>query len=244
MLPLERGSVDVWLANIPPESACQLALLTDVLSWDERQRLGRFVLEAPRLQYLTARALLRKTLSKYADVNPRSWIFSVNAFGKPRIAAPVIDNELHFNLSHCDGLVAIAIARTEDVGIDVENVARGLDIDRLAPFVFADDESAALAGVPVGNRREHFFAYWTLKEAYVKARGMGLSLDLRGCAFKLVEPNPLVTFKARCPDVSSRWRFWRYSVAPRFALALAAPSDTREVRLRWIVLERQVAMAY
>lgn len=242
-LSLERGSVDVWLATVPPGSASQLPRLADFLSWDEQQRLGRFALEAPRLQYLTTRAMLRETLSRYADVDPRSWAFSASAYGKPRIAAPSIDGEMHFNLSHCDGLVAIAVARLEDIGIDVEDVARPLDIDRLAPFVFADAECAALAAAPVGERRAHFFAYWTLKEAYVKARGMGLSLDVKGCAFELVEPHPLVTFNARCPDVPSRWRFWRYSVAPRFALALAAPADTREVRLRRIAPERRDAMA-
>lgn len=243
-LSLEQGSVNIWLASFGTESASQLPQLIDVLSRDEQQKLGRFTLEAPRLQYLTARAMLRTTLSRYADVDPRSWIFAANAYGRPRIAAPAVDGNLHFNVSHCDGLVAIAVARTEDIGIDVENVTRRLDIDRLAPFVFADAECAALATVPAADRRDHFFAYWTLKEAYVKARGMGLSLDLKGCAFELADPHPLVTFNARCPDASSRWRFWRYSLVPRFALALAAPSDTREVRLHGIVPQRQAAMAH
>lgn len=231
-LALELGAVDIWLVGAEPHSTTELLYLRDLLSCDEQRRLEQFLVEAPRQQYLIARATLRMTLSKYSNVAPRAWRFATNRYGRPRIDAPLLTDQLYFNVSHCDGLIAIAVARTADIGIDVENVARRLDTDLLAPAVFTETECAALAAAPNEDRRKLFFALWTLKEAYIKARGMGLSIDLAGFEFKIAEPHPLVRFNFRCPDVSEKWRFWHYFLDSKFSLALAAPQSTREVRFR------------
>lgn len=232
LLALEPGAVDVWLVDPEPQSALELLYLRDLLSCDERRRLERFVVEAPRLRYLISRATLRTTLSQYSNVAPRAWRFATNRYGKPRIDAPFLGDQLYFNVSHCEGLIGIAVARTEDIGIDVENVGRRLDTGLLAPAVFTETERAALAAASDEHRRKLFFTFWTLKEAYIKARGMGLSIDLAGFEFKIAEPHPLVRFNFRCPDDSAKWRFWHYFLEPQFSLALAAPQSTRDVRLR------------
>lgn len=231
VLPLKSGSVDIWMARVLPDTAAHVREFQYLLSFDERQRLGKFVAEAPRMQYLTARAALRLTLSRYAHIAPQAWTFTANSYGKPRIAAPRLADPLHFNVSHCDGQVAIAVSRHHDIGVDVENVTRRLDIDQLAPAVLAQAECDALARAPETERQRLFFTFWTLKEAYVKARGMGLSLNLKGFAFETCRTHPHVSFNELCPDVASRWSFRSYAVGQNFALALAAPSSAANVQL-------------
>jgi 4'-phosphopantetheinyl transferase len=220
----------VWRADPAalPDPDGALALLDD----EERAVHARFLVEPPRRLYLAAHALVRLTLSRYAEVEPRAWRFARNAYGRPHVAGPMAGRGLHFNLSHTTGLVALAVAATEDVGIDVENTARTLDHDRLAPSVFAPAELAALRRIadPVA-RRTRFFVLWTLKEAYIKARGMGLSLPLDGFSFDLDGPEPTIAFAASCPDDPARWRFRYDAPTPTHRLALAVPAATDEIRL-------------
>jgi 4'-phosphopantetheinyl transferase len=167
----------------------------------------------------------------------------VNAYGRPHVEAPASGRDLHFNLSHADGLVALAVAGEREIGVDVENVTRGLDLDRLAPYAFAAAEADAFAQAAETEKRSVFFAFWTLKEAYIKARGMGLSLGLDGFAFGIDAAEPAVAFSDKCPDDPARWRFWRFSPTPRHALALAASASVTEVRVIWTTLEAEAEPA-
>ncbi len=207
-----------WLALLDPE---------------ERTRNARFMVEPPRRLHLAARVLVRETLSHYRAVDPRDWRFGRNAYGRPHVEAPEHGRTLHFNLSHTDGLVALAVSEAPDIGVDVEMVARRLDCDRLAPRVFAPAELEAYARLAAGERRSAFFVLWTLKEAYIKARGMGLSLPLDGFAFDISGPEPSITFNARCPDDAERWRFRHFAPTPGHRAALAMPAGIEDLRVLW-----------
>jgi 4'-phosphopantetheinyl transferase len=238
---LAVGQVDVWLAAPDQISADDLRSYERLMSADEHARWTRFVVPKPRLQHLVARALLRTTLSRYVDVAPRQWQFGTNAYGRPHVAAPTLACDLRFNISHTDGLVALAVTKGLEIGVDVENVTRSRDVSQLAPSVFAPAEVAALERTSELDRPDVFFAFWTLKEAYIKARGMGLSLKLDGFAFDLSGPHPRVSFNDRCPDDASRWQFRRYRPTATHALAVAvsAPEDVVDVRLIWAVPDAQ-----
>jgi 4'-phosphopantetheinyl transferase len=236
--PLETGQVDLWLVAPDEINAAQLSSYERLMSAEERARWCRFTVPQPRLRHLVARALLRTTLSRYADVSPIEWQFETNAFGRPHVAAPAAGKDLHFNLSHTDGLVALAVARGIDVGVDVENVTRPLeDLLGVAASLFAPAEVAALRDLDEPGRSAAFFAFWTLKEAYVKARGMGFSLALDGFAFDLSARHPRVAFNERCPDDAAIWQFRRYSPTPAHALSLAIPAAEHrlDVRLVWVI---------
>lgn len=130
-----------------------------------------------------------------------------------------------------------AIAKDCEIGIDVENVTRTLDIDALAATVFASKELADFRRSSPEDRRNRFFSYWTLKEAYIKARGMGLSLPLDAFWFDLHGPAPLLYVSDRCPDIPERWRFCQYmpTAEHRMAVAAAAPRGTEpSINLRWV----------
>jgi 4'-phosphopantetheinyl transferase len=238
---LATGQVDVWLAAPDEISADDLRSYERLMSSDEHARWTRFVVPQPRLQHLVARALVRTTLSRYADVDPGQWQFDTNGYGRPHIAAPTLACDLRFNLSHTDGLVALAVAKGLEIGVDVENVMRRLDVAQLAPSVFAPAEVAVLEQTAEPDRADVFFSFWTLKEAYIKARGMGLSLNLDGFSFDLSATHPRVSFNDRCPDDPSRWQFRRYLPTATHALAVAvsAPENAVDMRLIWVVPDAQ-----
>jgi 4'-phosphopantetheinyl transferase len=229
--------VDVWLTSLHLICANLERAYLDLLSEAERAKWQRFVPQDARLQYLASRALVRTTLSRYAEVPERAWQFSANSYGRPHVLHPRDARSIRFNLSNTSGLVVCVIARDCDVGIDVENITRSVDVDRLSPAVFASTELADVRGRRASDRRERFFSYWTLKEAYIKARGMGLSIPLDSFWFDLGGSAPSLHVAEDCHDDPKRWRFYQYAPTSehRMALAAAAPPDAQpDIRLRWI----------
>lgn len=238
LLRLGGGQIDVWLVSLYGISGDLKLAYQQLLSEPERAKWKRFVAEHAQLQYLVSRALVRRTLSRYAEVPECAWEFETNRYGRPHVSQPPAARAILFNLSNTTGLVACAVARDCDIGIDVENVTRALDIDALAPAVFAPAELADVRQSRSGDRRERFFSYWTLKEAYIKGRGMGLSLPLDAFWFDLNGSSPRLNITDRCPDIPERWRFHQYTPTPqhRMAVAVAAPRDIEpSICLRWTV---------
>ncbi len=194
-----------------------------LLDDDERERWQRFVFAADRRQFLLAHVMLRKVLSRYADVPPQAWRFRKNEFGRPEIAGPVSAAGLSFNLSHTRGLVACAVTLGRPVGIDVEDLQRGSPVMDLAARYFSSFEMAELSGLPAERQSERFFELWTLKEAYLKARGVGLSLGLDRFSMRLAPGQaPTISFAPGLVDDSAAWQFAQFRHGPRHLLAVAA----------------------
>ncbi len=217
-LTVAPGEVHVWLCE--PEAIRDPAVLATYAAWmtpDEAQRQARFMFERHRHQFLIARALVRSTLSHYADIAPDAWRFDVNPWGRPDIATHHGLGDLRFNLSHTDGLVAVAVARGE-LGVDVEDTHRRSHPEQVAEHFFAPAEVAGLQALPPGQRPARFFDLWTLKEAYIKARGQGLALSLQGFAFDLRGVTPLELPLASAA-VGAR-DGWQYTEASAQAIGL------------------------
>lgn len=210
-----------------------LAAYRDLLSADERARCDRYLFERNRHEHVVAHALKRLCLSRYAPVDPRAWSFVIGERGKPEIAAPA--SGLRFNLSHTDGLVACLVADAADVGVDVETSARGTDTDAIASRFFAEPEVEAMMALPSEEHRYRFFEYWTLKEAYIKARGLGLAIPLGDFWFTLAPPAPPeIGFAATLEDRPERWRFFQDWLEPSFHVAAAVERVGVEPRLVWV----------
>ncbi len=208
-----------WLATTAV-SAEQWPLLARMLVEAERERALRFHRARDRESYVAAHALLRATLSQLAGGAPQSWQFRPNAWGKPELVRERSLPDFRVNLSHTEGLAAIAVATGVNVGIDVESTRREDLTRELAGSVFAAAECAALDACPPEQLKDALFAFWTLKEAYIKAVGKGLSLDLDGFAFTL---DPIsVSFAPAIPDDPSEWFFHRSGPTPEHAMAVAA----------------------
>ena len=243
-----RGQVDLWAAAPDSVEPDQLEALARELSPDERERAARFVLEPARRSFVVTRALLRRSLSRYADVPPEAWRFARGPHGKPHLDAAQAALGLCFNVSHTAGLGVCAIASSE-VGVDVQDTTR--PPARLSERYLTPEERTRLLALPESERAARFYVYWTLKEAYVKARGLGLFLPLTQVGFELeplgvlpggdakaLDPKGADAHAAKlwlgplCPDDGQRvWlKSWRASERHRLALALMQPEGASASR--------------
>lgn len=205
-----------------------------LLSPEEHERAARFHFEEDRERFVIGRALARLQLSRFLGGDPRAWRFVTNAHGRPELAMP--DGgpaPLGFNVSHTRGMVACAVTATSDVGVDVEWVERRLTHD-VAERFFAPREVADLRARTPRDQARVFFDYWTLKEAYIKARGMGLALPLAHFAFTLAPGrSPTIAFDPEIDDVADTWQFFQAWPTEAHRLAVAARrTPERELAIR------------
>lgn len=220
---MDPGTIEVWYAR--PElvaDAESVARCRARLSSDDLARIGRPALDEERHDRLVAWSLVRVTLSRHAEVAPEAWRFRETEHGRPEIAGPAGAPPLRFNLSHTTGLIACAVTLADDLGLDVEDLRRRADIEKLAKRFFARSELASLERRDDERRRRGFFEYWTLKEAYLKARGAGISLPLAEVAFD-VPPDgaPAVSFGPAIGDDPAAWQFANLRVTPDHLAAVA-----------------------
>jgi len=204
------------------DDAALIARYHGLLSAEERERQQRFVFARHRHEYLVTRALCRTTLSRYADVDPAEWQFIRNKYGRPEIVRPSTVPPLRFNLSNSAGLIACLVTRAIDAGVDVEDLHRKGETVKIANRYFSPHELAALQALPPDRQRHRFFEYWTLKESYIKARGMGLSIPLDQFSFHLEGNLPVtISFGPTLEDDPQAWQFDRYRPSDRHLMAVA-----------------------
>ena len=204
-----------------------------LLSKDEHERMARLVFDRDQRAFVITRAHVRTMLSRYAAVAPTDWRFVENVHGRPEILdRPAGTPDLRFNISHTDGLIACAVTIGREVGVDVEHIGRHLTHDIAGRF-FAPDEVADLRRLPLDDQARVFFDYWTLKEAYIKARGFGLALPLGEFAFRLNPPGPpAITFLPSLDDDPSTWQFMQDWPTPQHRLGLAVRRTGRDLSIR------------
>lgn len=195
-----------------------------LLNTDERERFARIGAPADRRDYAAAHALLRQMLTDTEpNIAPDAWRFERTAHGKPYLSPLLAGaSPIRFSLSHTSGLVACAVSRDAEVGIDVEGNARIVDVDLMMRAVCSSGEQMQLSDVVPSARTEYFLDLWTLKEAYMKARGIGIPAALDQVSFTL---SPSATISASLPEnsVGSWWlALIRLSSAGRLSIAMAA----------------------
>jgi 4'-phosphopantetheinyl transferase len=173
---LPQDEVHVWRASLV-QADSQFAAFTHLLSSEERERAARFHFEVDRKRGVLARGLSRLLLGRCLGQRPEQVQFQYNEFDKP-ILAGGLHPAVQFNVSHSGDLVLVALSRGRAVGVDVEYMRMDVATDEIAARFFSAAECSALATVAPALRSAAFFACWTRKEAYLKARGDGLSLPL------------------------------------------------------------------
>lgn len=218
-------------ASSEARRAEELALLDD----EERANHTRYRREEDRDLYARAHALTRRALSEHCpSVAPSAWRFARKPNERPALEArQFAETGLRFNLTHTPGLVACAVSRAPEVGVDAECTTRAVDLGSVARTVYDAAELAALFALDAGALRERFFDLWTLKEAWLKARGFGFSCDPKSLsfAFDRVDGEPRVRFdRANLPaEYEGPWAFGLHSPTPRHRLAVAVTSDSGPV---------------
>lgn len=232
-MKLESNQVHLYFSY--PGQITDTALLCRyqaLLTADESEQMSRFSFAGHRHQYLLTRALVRACLSRYHAVEPGEWRFEKNAYGKPQVRHPDSGNSTCFNLSHTRGLVVCAIAPVA-IGVDVEDSQRTTQaaFESLASY-FSEAEIGDIASLPENRKKQRFFDYWTLKEAYIKARGMGLALPLGKFSFHF-EDETLSGFKVQpeIGDDARNWQFWRISMSSHYRMAIALNTPERDFEI-------------
>jgi 4'-phosphopantetheinyl transferase len=184
------------------------------------------VRDRDRAAYVAAHALLRQVLSTYDSIPPSAWTFDIRAEGKPVLSGRH-PTDLSFNLSHTCGLVACVACRTRDVGIDVESIDPRVEALEIASRFFSESELAGLRTSVESERPARFAEIWTLKEAYVKATGAGLSTPLHTYAFGY-EGATALRF-APAVGEHADWQFALFAPTSDHRMSVAARRHAREM---------------
>jgi 4'-phosphopantetheinyl transferase len=199
-------------------NAAAISVLQSTLDESERARADRFRVTADRDSYIAAHALLRAMLSKAGGVAASGWRFQVAAGGKPEIDPSLGRPDLRFSLSHTRGMVACAVGCGHTLGIDAEAWKEPAPL-QLVPRIFAPAERALIASAPPSGRAAIFYRLWTLKEAYLKATGQGITVPLNAVSFGL---DPVsIAFAPAIRDRPEAWHFAEFRPGPAHSMALA-----------------------
>lgn len=212
--------------------------LYELLDQAERERCARYLFMRNRIESTTARALARAALSRHADVDPRAWTFTHGEHGKPQVSGP-IGTPLRFNVAHTPGLVVCLVALGREVGVDAETLGRTNDIALLARRCLSVAEQVALWALPAPAQARRFLIHWTLKEAYLKARGIGIGLPLAEITL-LADDDPAAiagppthfALGAGVGDAPARWQIARCHLTESHVAAVAVERVGADVTLQ------------
>ena len=225
---VKRGQVHVWCLEPPSEvSSPKIEQFIPYTAEGERERALRFHFPADAWSYLTAQALLRWALGNQLGQQPTEVRLRRNQYGRP-----FLDDEsagLFFSLTHSRGLVAVALAREQVVGVDTEQIGRKVNTEELAQSFFAPREVAHLRALSADDKLVHFFVQWTVKESFLKAVGMGLHLPIDTLTVVPRQSILETGFLRAFPECMSGWAFWAVSGLREHYLAVAARSECPEI---------------
>ena len=232
---LPENEIHVWAALLESPALFASQLL-QTLSSDERTRAERFHFPRDRHRYIVAHGFLRAVLGWYLRMAPADVPMRSLPSGKLVLAPERGGERLQLNLSHSNALALCAVARGRRLGVDVEYIRAELAEKGIAERFFALREVDALRALPRSRQTEAFFACWTLKEAYLKARGTGLRLPLN--QFAVVPASgegeaAALLFDATDRHAASRWSLQSLDVGDAYAAALAAEGQGWALR-RWL----------
>ena len=224
----EIGTAQIYYTRIP-EASPSAARYLEWLSAEERARYRRFYFDADRHVFLMAHSLARSVLGEWSGVAPPVLRFETAENGKPAVAAGTCGEDLQFNLSHTHGLVACAVSRVCPLGVDVEGIDEERDVSGVARRVLSEAEYRDWDSRTGEARARRFFEYWTLKEAYIKALGVGLAQPLRELTFT-IQPGGVATVSTA--EHGGPWLLRTYEPVGGYLLSVALQSTASEVRLR------------
>lgn len=237
---LPPDEVHIWLLRLELHEGA-INKLGSLLDSEEQERAARFQVSSARRQFVASRAFLRIVLGKYLGVDASQMKFRSASHGKPGLAG---NSATHFNLSHTEGLTAIAVTRVGAVGVDVERIRDQADTLDLADRFFSKKEAEWIRSRAEPERAASFFACWTAKEAFVKARGGGLSIPLNGFAIIPDPGQPELQLEVFADAAEpKRWFLYRLELPNEFSGAVAVEGAVSRLRVGWLPAAELQALA-
>jgi 4'-phosphopantetheinyl transferase len=225
----------VWMASLN-QPANVIAKLAPLLSQDEYQRAMRYYRPVDRDRFIVGRGILRKIISAYLALPPGQLRFTYNEYGRPAVSDDQNDRALNFNLSHSAELILYAVTRGRVVGIDIEYIREDFATLEVAEHFFSKDEIAALKSLPTDQSAIGFFNCWSRKEAFIKAKGMGVSYPLDRFTVSLApgEPPALLKVDDDKREVA-QWKMYELKPGAGYAAAMIVTKPPVTLKQRhWI----------
>ena len=219
---LGPGVVHLWQRRLHA-SGGEVSACYKLLSSEEQERARRFLVERARNEFVLTRGTLRSLLGRYLGSTPQEVRFRYAVRGKPALED---GSALSFNVSHTDGLALMAFVKRRAIGVDVENLDRNIESERLAERFFSERERQALRPLRGDELQAAFFRCWTRKEAYIKAKGEGLSLPLHQFDVSIAEGDQAALLVTRPdPEEAARWTVRDVPFGPGYAAAVAVAQN-------------------
>jgi len=240
--PADRAIAACWI-DVSPLTPEHAAALVTRLPSAERDRFRRYRHVLLAHQFLVGRLLIRRWLESVTGTPAAEWQLVESDRGRPGIAHP--PSPWSFNLAHSGNLVAGVLSTAFDAGVDLEDLDRRPLAPELSRRFCSPAEVADIESLPDGSRTRRFLTYWTLKEAYLKARGLGITVHLADVEFALNGLHPAVNFRGSLDGTSRDWAFELFQPTPRYLLSVAAPhpagTSRPEIRLHALSLDALTA---
>jgi 4'-phosphopantetheinyl transferase len=230
-IAIGAGEVHVWRIRLTqPDTAIQRYRAH--MAQDEVERTDRFYFAKDRNRFTIARGALRELLGGYLKLPPNQVAFVYGAQGKPDLAEPQSSSGIRFNLSHSGEIGLLAVSLNRELGVDVEQIRADFATGEIATRFFSPEECRKLEAVPANLVADAFFNCWTRKEAYIKARGQGLSIPLDSFEVTLAPEEEAALLEVKTGDDNfARWRFHALHPGPGYKAALAVEGNDHELQL-------------
>ena len=221
--------LSLWTAQVS-RLRDSLAVWETLLSAEERARAARFHRIEDRERSVLAHAMKRILLSRTLGSDPTSLRFGINPFGKPQLT-PMPCPPLFFNLAHSSDYVLLALSNVGAVGVDLERHRENIEPLELGRTTFSPFEYEALLTTPEAQQRQHFFDLWTGKEAVLKARGFGLSLDLKSFDLEFNQAEMILRETRDSPEEAHKWRIKPIKLEVGYSAAVAYPVEIESIEI-------------
>lgn len=236
---LRIDNIDLWSVNPATLSQQSIALLSNLLSIKESQDLLQYKNKQAQHTALVTRAICRLVLSIYTLKKADELIFIRDQHGKPELANN--EHNIRFNLSHNHQQIIIAVCVKDDIGCDIENPQRKVSIEPITRRYFSAQEHQIISSLQGESQKQRFFAYWTLKEAFVKATGLGISLGLNSFYFnfdnRLLSPSINIQFNENYRlDTDVNWQCYQQPFKEQL-LAICRASNVKQ-QVNYFSVER------
>jgi 4'-phosphopantetheinyl transferase len=227
---LADNAVHLWLLDSRQLNASHQANTLRIMSSDEHERAQKFI--RGKEGYIASRWLLRKVLARYTGASPADVRFLHTEKGKPYLP----DSKIHFSLSHSGDWVLLAVGKVELLGVDVEAIKTTRDLNGIAESYYHPLEFAKLKTLAGAEHTHYFYRLWTLKEAFLKAIGAGISAGLENVRFTMGDTALGDTINAQIAESlgvsTSEWHFHQWSLSAQDYCALAGNSP-QPLQVKW-----------
>lgn len=209
---------DVWLASLT-----EIQQVSDTmgchLTGEELDQASRYRTVTDRKAFELRRGFLRLVISAYTSMPPDAIFFDRSGLQKPKLRG---HDDLDFSVSASGHWAAIALTRGRRAGVDIESIVPGFDFRQIATNYFPSSECESLLEMGTDRAIHEFYAYWTRKEAYLKACGVGLSGLSPALETPLDSPHPRIGMSKGRNEPLSSWLLSRIDSGPQLMGTICA----------------------